>query len=207
MKNLIVVLLVSFGVSFAWALVETPADTSFITKVNKEDLKELESQIIQLALETPVELSKAGLNWKIGDGMNFSILAKGVAIGTMTWKLAAETQKDLIVTQTITLFKQSISTEFYHDKITGALNSMSYGGVQIPMPSKSDTVLAKGEEQVVVGAGIYTANYLKTEDARKTQRESWINTTELPLKGWVKVKTTHKNIDMTFELVSYAKMR
>lgn len=206
MKNFAVTFLVILS-SIATFAAAAPANSSFITKVNKEDLKAVEAQIIQMAIETPVENQKAVLNWKIGDGMNFSINVKGVPIGTMTWKLAAETQRELIVTQTISLFKQSITTEYYHDKITGALNGISYGGVQFPLPEKNENVLARRDEQVVVSAGTYMSTYIKTEDARKTQREAWINTNELPLKGWVKVKTTHKNLDMTFELISYAKMR
>jgi hypothetical protein len=176
-------------------------------KSSLQDLYNFQNEILKVVQVqgAPMKESKPQ-QWRIGEALNFDVKVKGIKVGKVSYKFEAETQTNAIVTQTVDMFKKHVEVDLYYNKYNGVLSSVRYGSADIPLPSPKDEVLTEGQEQAVVDAGIFSTKYIKTSDDKKLKKEIWISE-ELPLKGWVRLKTVYEKVDVTLELRSYAKIK
>jgi len=168
--------------------------------LTNKDIATISGQVINSARAN-------ALSWKIGDGLNFALMVKGVAIGSVSMKYEAENQKEMLMTQVFNLVNKSVSLLIGYDKESGRVSSFKIMGVPLPLPG-SDAggvkVVKQEESHINVPAGEYDAVYFLIETDKGQQTEIWMNPSEIPLTGTLKTNSKVRNIDVSMELVSFA---
>lgn len=155
-----------------------------------------------LPVQTRVE--KAPLKWKIGDTLNYALMVKGLPVGSLTTKFISKTQTEYIVSQKLAMFGKEVEIQTSYDKATGEVTNYNIGGVPMPVEMGAPNIISQNEEFVTVPAGAFNCTRYEGLTKAGLKTETWINTKELPLNGTARIITYIKEVQVSFDLVSYA---
>ena len=162
-------------------------------------------QLISLATQ---DVGTLGLNWKVGDKMNYSVsLASMGNIGTSEKSVTKDEGTSLWMVQTIDIpmAGQKQTTEIQLEKATGKVLKLIVNGKEQDLSNDDQglEIISQDYTSITVAAGTYKALHIvaKTKDVSKI--EVWMNPKDTCIDGTLKQVMAIQFGDLALELTSF----
>lgn len=162
-------------------------------------------QLISLATQ---DVGPLGLNWKVGDKMNYTVsLASMGNIGSSEKFVAKDEGTSLWITQNIDIpmAGQKQTTEMQLEKATGKVLKLIVNGKEQDLSNDDQglEIISQEYTSVTVAAGTFKALHIvaKTKDVSKI--EVWMNPKDTCIDGTLKQVMAIQFGDLALELTSF----
>ncbi len=149
---------------------------------------------------------KGILNWKVGQETNSNITLMGMS-GTMSAKVASETDKGFWLDQVISIMGQEQNIEALFSKEDGTILELKVNGQKQAPPEPPEMEVEEMKEtNISVPAGKFDCTYAKLKDLKSNEvTEAWLNMKEIPINGMLKMIANQRGMQIVSELTSFKK--
>jgi len=187
MKNIIAIVSTLFALS-------TQATTSQLPTILKAADSFFKTEAVQ------------GLNWKVGDELNFKLKMSFIS-GKMKMSVAEVTDSLITLKQDINLSGQSQSCVTKLNPNNGETQSITCNGQNQNIPNKDDLeIVEMTNEKITVPAGTFDSIHVKIKQKSDNKIiEQWVNMQELPITGMLKAISPSQFGNVVVELESFKK--
>ena len=160
-----------------------------------------------LQVQTLVSAKLNGLNWKVGDQADYTVVIGGFINGKSHNFVREDIGTSLWMVQDMDLgFAGKQLVEVLINKTTGAIEKMLVGGKEQTIPDAKDTeIVDMHEDKVTVPAGSFDCIYAKIHSKKdNTFQEAWINPQVVPMSGLLKALADSQFGKVTQEATAFA---
>ncbi len=204
-KLLLGVLFVLFSLFSPLAFSISVPILGFSDQLKADGLRLIQTEL--KVLEVRTELSKLGLNWKVGEWTSYS-LNLGFGKGTVKKEVTSDEGETLWLSSKIAVMGQENDVQALIRKVDGKTLKLVVNGQEREVPDMKYEILEQKEARISVPKfpnGI-DCIYLKLKEKEKgTIVETWINPKEVLLDGSVKTVTAEGFFVVTIELTDFGR--
>jgi hypothetical protein len=162
------------------------------------------SAINNMAVRELQTLVSTGLNWKVGDTLNFNLAIQELSLtGTVVVQVTKVDSSGDTMTEDVDLGqygKENIVAVI--DPNTGKIISLTVNGQPQTPPTSNPQIISQSTTKITVPAGTFDCIDAVIQDGQQ-QEEVWVNPTQIPITGMLKQSAKQNGMTVVMELTSF----
>ena len=149
-------------------------------------------------------LNPEGLQWKVGDTMNYDIsIAAFGKLGSMIKTVTKDEGTSLWMKETMNLAGRQDVAEIQLNKEDGKILKLIHNGQDQAIPDEQIEIISEDYTQITVPAGTFDVLHIVAKSKDVSKIEAWMNPMATVMDGAVKQVMATQFGDLTMDLTSF----